>query len=419
MLHFLSPNRLRTCENSETPIPPQPKAAMRSIGPALRSPAGLLFARARVGCLLRRPRRAKPSTAPSGGRRACTRRRPRCRSSGNCPAALHRPASPRCARACRASWSSARSSKAATSTPATCFTSSTPRRSKSNSTPPRPRSPRRAVLDQETQNAKRVEALSPRGAVSQSQHEIAIANLGQADADVAARKADVARAKLNLDTPDPRADQRAHRPRARHRRRAGRTGRRPRISRRSSSSTRLCRLHAVGRPNSTNCAASSKAATSKRPRTAQGAADSRRRRDLSARRQAAVLRHHGRSHHRPGHAARRVPQSEVSCCPACMSACRSSRASIPTRSPCRSRRSAATTPARAKCSWCATTIAPAVAPVRLGRAVDDHWLILDGVKPGDRVVVDGFQKFVAGDVVDPEPLAAMATASSGGDDVSA
>ena len=35
-----------------------------------------------------------------------------------------------------------------------------------------------------------------------------------------------------------------------------------------------------------------------------------------------------------------------------------------------------------------------VAPVRLGRVVEDHWLILDGVKPGDRVVVDGFQKFV-------------------------
>ena len=44
-----------------------------------------------------------------------------------------------------------------------------------------------------------------------------------------------------------------------------------------------------------------------------------------------------------------------------------------------------------------------VVQVRLGRAVDDHWLILDGVKPGDRVIVDGFQKFVAGDVVSPKP----------------
>ena len=44
-----------------------------------------------------------------------------------------------------------------------------------------------------------------------------------------------------------------------------------------------------------------------------------------------------------------------------------------------------------------------VQPIRLGRAVGDHWLIDEGLKPGDRVVVDGFQKFVAGDVVAPQP----------------
>ena len=36
-----------------------------------------------------------------------------------------------------------------------------------------------------------------------------------------------------------------------------------------------------------------------------------------------------------------------------------------------------------------------LAPARLGHAVDDRWLVLDGVKPGDRVIVDGFQKFSA------------------------
>ena len=35
--------------------------------------------------------------------------------------------------------------------------------------------------------------------------------------------------------------------------------------------------------------------------------------------------------------------------------------------------------------------------------VGDQWLIEEGLKPGDSVVVDGFQKFVAGDLVDPEP----------------
>jgi membrane fusion protein (multidrug efflux system) len=44
-----------------------------------------------------------------------------------------------------------------------------------------------------------------------------------------------------------------------------------------------------------------------------------------------------------------------------------------------------------------------VQPVRLGRVVAGNWLIEEGLKPGDRVVVDGFQKFVAGDVVAPQP----------------
>jgi membrane fusion protein, multidrug efflux system len=42
-------------------------------------------------------------------------------------------------------------------------------------------------------------------------------------------------------------------------------------------------------------------------------------------------------------------------------------------------------------------------PVRLGHLIDEHWLVLEGLKPGDRVVVEGFQKFAAGDVVDPVP----------------
>jgi membrane fusion protein, multidrug efflux system len=42
-------------------------------------------------------------------------------------------------------------------------------------------------------------------------------------------------------------------------------------------------------------------------------------------------------------------------------------------------------------------------PIRLGRVVSGNWLIEEGLKPGERVVVDGFQKFVAGDVVVPQP----------------
>jgi membrane fusion protein (multidrug efflux system) len=46
----------------------------------------------------------------------------------------------------------------------------------------------------------------------------------------------------------------------------------------------------------------------------------------------------------------------------------------------------------------------AVRPVRLGSAQDGRWLVVDGLKPGDRVVVDGFQKFAAGDSVTPRPV---------------
>ncbi len=38
-------------------------------------------------------------------------------------------------------------------------------------------------------------------------------------------------------------------------------------------------------------------------------------------------------------------------------------------------------------------------PVRTGGIVDGQWLITEGLKPGQRVVVEGFQKFVAGDAV--------------------
>jgi len=42
-------------------------------------------------------------------------------------------------------------------------------------------------------------------------------------------------------------------------------------------------------------------------------------------------------------------------------------------------------------------------PVRLGRVVEHQWTLLAGVKPGDRIVVEGFQKFTAGDTVNPKP----------------
>lgn len=51
-------------------------------------------------------------------------------------------------------------------------------------------------------------------------------------------------------------------------------------------------------------------------------------------------------------------------------------------------------------------------PVRLGQLVDEHWLVLEGLKPGDRVIVEGFQKFAAGEVVDPVPWSQAVSASA-------
>ena len=41
-------------------------------------------------------------------------------------------------------------------------------------------------------------------------------------------------------------------------------------------------------------------------------------------------------------------------------------------------------------------------PVRTGAVQDGQWLVTDGLKAGDRVVVEGFQKFAAGDKVKPQ-----------------
>ncbi len=41
-------------------------------------------------------------------------------------------------------------------------------------------------------------------------------------------------------------------------------------------------------------------------------------------------------------------------------------------------------------------------PIRTGTAQDGQWFVADGLKPGDRVVVEGFQKFAPGDKVNPQ-----------------
>jgi membrane fusion protein, multidrug efflux system len=50
-------------------------------------------------------------------------------------------------------------------------------------------------------------------------------------------------------------------------------------------------------------------------------------------------------------------------------------------------------------------------PIRTGAMQDGQWLVTEGLKSGDRVVVEGFQKFVAGDKVKPQVWLEAADAS--------
>lgn len=53
----------------------------------------------------------------------------------------------------------------------------------------------------------------------------------------------------------------------------------------------------------------------------------------------------------------------------------------------------------------------ALQPVRTGSVQDGQWFVADGLKAGDRVVVEGFQKFVAGDKVKPQAWTEAADAA--------
>src|SRR5262245_61222754 len=92
-----------------------------------------------------------------------------------------------------------------------------------------------------------------------------------------------------------------------------------------------------------------------------------------------------------------------------MSASRSSRAPTATRSRFRSRRSNATPPAPARSMR--SDNRAVLQQVRAGRIVGEQWQVIEGLAPGDRIVVEGFQKFEPGDVVAPVPWQATRSAA--------
>jgi len=52
-------------------------------------------------------------------------------------------------------------------------------------------------------------------------------------------------------------------------------------------------------------------------------------------------------------------------------------------------------------------------PVKIGSAVNGQWVVLDGVKAGEQVMVDGFQKLRGNATVKPVPWTPAASAASG------
>lgn len=55
---------------------------------------------------------------------------------------------------------------------------------------------------------------------------------------------------------------------------------------------------------------------------------------------------------------------------------------------------------------------PVPRPVKLGGAQNGQWVVLDGLKPGERVIVDGFQKMRPGAPVQPVPWPAAAASAA-------
>jgi membrane fusion protein (multidrug efflux system) len=260
-----------------------------------------------------------------------------------------------------------------------------------------------ALLDQESHNAKRKEALAPTGSVSTAQLEIAVAAFRQAEADVAARGADVARAKLNLEYTRIRAPI------------SGRIGR-----------ALVTEGALVGQSEPTHVATIQQLDPIYADFTQSAAELNQLRRELETGElehgrtarvrlildDGEVYAHDGKllfsdTTVDPGTGQVTLrgefPNPKLSLLPGMYVRVQIEQGvdpdalAVPQQAVRRNDKGGSEVfvvrdDNRAK-----------VTQVRLGRAIEDRWLILDGVKPGDRVVVEGFQKFESGDRVTPKP----------------
>ena len=259
-----------------------------------------------------------------------------------------------------------------------------------------------AVLNQERKNAKRIEVLAPSGAAAQSQLDLAIANVGQAEADVAARKADIARAKLNLEYARIRAPIN------------GRIGR-----------ALVTEGALVGQNEPTHVATiqqldpiyadfmqSVAELNELRREFDSGALE----KDTSAKVRLILddgqpYPHEGKllfsdSTVDPGTGQVTLrgefPNPNSTLLPGMYVRVQIVQGIDPDALAVPQQAVRRNDAGGSEVFLLRDDNRATLVPVHLGHAIDDRWLILDGVKPGDQIIVDGFQKFTAGDVVSPK-----------------
>ena len=259
-----------------------------------------------------------------------------------------------------------------------------------------------ALLTQERKTAKRIEVLAPSGAAAQSQLDVAIANVGQSEADVAARKADIARAKLNLEYARIRAPI------------SGRIG-----------SALVTEGALVGQNEPTHVATILQLAPiyADFTQSVTELNELRREFDSGALQKDTTARvrlilddgklypHAGKllfsdSTVDPGTGQVTLrgefPNPDMTLLPGMYVRVQIVQGIDPDALAVPQQAVRRNDAGEGEVFVVRNDNRAALTPVRLGHAIGDRWLILDGVEPGDRIIVDGFQKFIAGDVVRPK-----------------
>jgi len=259
-----------------------------------------------------------------------------------------------------------------------------------------------ALLTQERKTAKRIEVLAPSGAAAQSQLDVAVANVGQSEADVAARKADIARAKLNLEYARIRAPI------------SGRIG-----------SALVTEGALVGQNEPTHVATILQLAPiyADFTQSVTELNELRREFDSGALQKDTTARvrlilddgklypHAGKllfsdSTVDPGTGQVTLrgefPNPDMTLLPGMYVRVQIVQGIDPDALAVPQQAVRRNDAGEGEVFVVRNDNRAALTPVRLGHAIGDRWLILDGVEPGDRIIVDGFQKFIAGDVVRPK-----------------